>query len=144
MMVEERAELIARLPPTIRSAVQARDFVSAAMRSWSCADTLTADVVLATSELVTNAIEHGRGQITVDIRMDDDRIVVRVSDEGSGTPVAINADVLSPRSRGLTIVAALSSAWGWQRTFGGKWVWVEFSRSVDGVRPPNRDLDLLN
>jgi anti-sigma regulatory factor (Ser/Thr protein kinase) len=125
-MVDDRAELIARLPPTTRSAGEARDFVSAALRSWACDEALTADVVLATSELVTNAMEHGRGEITVDIRLIDSRVLLRVRDEGPGAPVSTANEVLSPRSRGLTIVEALSTSWGWQLAPGGKWVWAEF------------------
>lgn len=125
-MVDDRAELVARLLPTTRSAGEARDFVGAALRSWACDEALTADVVLATSELVTNAMEHGRGEITVDIRLIESRVLLRVRDEGPGAPVSADTEVLSPRSRGLTIVDALSTAWGWQLAPGGKWVWAEF------------------
>ncbi|SDH77682.1 Anti-sigma regulatory factor (Ser/Thr protein kinase) [Actinokineospora alba] len=142
-MVDDRAELIARLLPTTRSAGEARDFVSAALRSWACDEALTADVVLATSELVTNAMEHGRGEITVDLRLLESRVLLRVRDEGPGAPVSGDREVLAPRSRGLTIVEALSTSWGWQLAPGGKWVWAEFpfvpaSAPVPSVhsRPP--------
>ncbi|WP_172803264.1 ATP-binding protein [Alloactinosynnema sp. L-07] len=120
-------ELIARLPPTTRSAGEARGFVTEALRSWSVRPDLIADIVLATSELVTNAIEHGQSEVTVDLRLSDGRVLLRVTDGGPGTPVALTADARSPRSRGLTIVEALSRDWGWQLAPEGKVVWAEFT-----------------
>ncbi|HVK19849.1 MAG TPA: ATP-binding protein [Actinokineospora sp.] len=120
-------ELIAKLPPTTRSAGQARDVVTEALRSWSARSDLIADIVLATSELVTNAVEHGRGEVMVDIQLVGGRVLLRVGDRGPGAPVAMSPDAGSPRSRGLTIVAALSVDWGWQLAPEGKVVWAEFA-----------------
>lgn len=68
---------------------------------------------LLTSELVTNAVLHGRGRITLRARLHDGRLLVDVTDEGSGFEYLTgqrSADRL--RGRGLGIVASESARWG--------------------------------
>lgn len=68
---------------------------------------------LLTSELVTNAVLHGRGRIVLSARLEDRRLVVEVADEGDGFQYVVgqrSRDHL--RGRGLAIVAAESSRWG--------------------------------
>ena len=48
--------------------------------------TLVEDVELVVSELVTNAMRHGRGQITMHLEVAPDRVVVGVQDQGAGRP----------------------------------------------------------
>ena len=82
---------------------------------------------LLTSELVTNALLHGEGSITLMADLDDDRLLVEVIDEGEG--------MRSPRTDrypdriggyGLWIVEHESSRWG---TRGGPThVWFELAR----------------
>ncbi|WP_245572566.1 ATP-binding protein [Actinokineospora enzanensis] len=125
-----------RLPPIGRSAGEARDFVGAALRSWGVAEPSTSDIVLATSELVTNAIEHSTAaasEIVVELAQSAGRVVLRVWDDTDQVPVRKPPSLLSERSRGLTIVAALSTAWGYESARGGKWVWAEFGAPTSGV-----------
>jgi anti-sigma regulatory factor (Ser/Thr protein kinase) len=79
--------------------------------------TLRADEVhlakLLTSELVTNAVLHGEGRITLRARLEDRRLVVEVADEGPGfeyTSGRRGFDHL--RGRGLAIVDSESASWG--------------------------------
>ncbi len=81
---------------------------------------------LLTSELVTNAVLHGRGRITLSGRLRDGRLVVEVADEGSGfdyAPGRRRFDHL--RGRGLAIVDAESSRWGIGE--GATQVWFELA-----------------
>ncbi|WP_051386016.1 ATP-binding protein [Actinokineospora inagensis] len=119
--------LITRLPPATTSAAEARDFVSAALRSWEVPDNVLCDVVLATSELVTNAIEHGGGDIRMELSLTAGQVLLRVGDDTDDAPVRQAPGLLSERSRGLTIVAALSEAWGHTPEGPGKWVWAQFA-----------------
>ncbi|WP_139190508.1 ATP-binding protein [Actinokineospora iranica] len=144
-------ELSTRLPRSTRAAGQAREFAGSALRSWGVPEDLVCDVVLATSELVTNAVEHGAGRITVALSVSADRVLLRVRDETSDAPVRRPSHLLSERSRGLTIVAALSRAWGHQPDPEGKWVWAEFalapSADADETRPSaatRGEFDLAN
>ncbi|GAA2984809.1 ATP-binding protein [Actinokineospora diospyrosa] len=125
---ERVLRLSTRLPPATTSAGEARDFVGTALRSWSVAEELVCDVVLATSELVTNAIEHSGGDIRVELSLAGGRVLLRVGDDAEATPVRKAPSLLSERSRGLTIVAAMSLAWGHEPDGDGKWVWAEFAQ----------------
>ncbi len=83
---------------------------------------------LAVSELVTNAVVHGRGVISLRASLDRDRLLVEVIDEGSGF-----ARVVHERSfddlggRGLDIVDSETSRWGLYE--GTTHVWFEIERS---------------
>jgi signal transduction histidine kinase len=46
---------------------------------------------LAVANLVTNALKHGRGTITVRGVVDDERLTLTVTDEGGGVPPALGA-----------------------------------------------------
>jgi serine/threonine-protein kinase RsbW len=83
--------------------------------------------VLVASELVTNAICHGRDPI--EFRADVTERIVRVEVRDGGAPLAADANYPDPWSttgRGLAIVEAVSRDWGveWHGD-GGKTVWAE-------------------
>jgi anti-sigma regulatory factor (Ser/Thr protein kinase) len=66
---------------------------------------------LLVSELVTNAFQHGDGQIELQVRSDDDGVWAEVCDEGRG-PVA-RAEPRPPRGGwGLNFVDQLADDWG--------------------------------
>jgi anti-sigma regulatory factor (Ser/Thr protein kinase) len=68
---------------------------------------------LLTSELVTNAVLHGQGRITLSARLEDHRLVVAVADEGHGFEYAASRRGFDHlRGRGLAIVDAESARWG--------------------------------
>jgi len=73
------------------------------------------DAVLVLSELVSNAVEHGRpdgeGAIRVSWQVLDDRVVLDVRDSGTGTLVARITDETDLRGRGLVIVESVCSRW---------------------------------
>jgi Histidine kinase-like ATPase domain len=87
---------------------------------------------LLTSELVTNAVLHGHGRITLSARLERQRLVVEVADEGGGFEyVAGQHSVDHLRGRGLAIVDAESARWGIDD--GETHVWFEL-----GVATPAR------
>jgi anti-sigma regulatory factor (Ser/Thr protein kinase) len=100
--------------------------VTDALGSWSVPAELAGDIVLAASELVTNAVEHGSSEITVELRLAGGCILLKVRDDSGEAPVLRRPNPHSPRGRGLALIAAISAAWGHQHAEGGKWVWAEF------------------
>ena len=85
-----------------------------------------ADLELVVSELVTNAFDHGRGTIHLDLAHDGDELHGSVTDDGHG----FNYETRTVgdherRGRGLSIVDALVTRWG--ITEGSTRVWFHIS-----------------
>ncbi len=102
--------------------------------------------LLATSEIVTNAVLHGGDQVSLVVRTTAETIRVEVYDNGhtlfgpplasdgrvadAGTAAGVHAhDELSVGGRGLHIVDVLSQRWGviQAQQLPGKAVWFEIS-----------------
>lgn len=101
----------------------ARDWLADLLAAELEAEKLTTVRLLA-SELVTNAVVHGEGAITVRAQLHSSGLVVEVIDEGHGFHWALpNPDRDQTRGWGLSVVAAESDRWG---TVPGKSrVWFE-------------------
>jgi anti-sigma regulatory factor (Ser/Thr protein kinase) len=85
---------------------------------------------LLESELVGNAIRHARTDFTITVRITSDLLRIEVFDRDSRPPALIGLDADATSGRGLNIVAALSSDWGWRTAHDvdgitGKVVWAE-------------------
>ena len=88
-------------------------------------DTSDTAVLLAT-ELVTNAVEHGRGSAYLDAAVQDSAIRLEVSDSSTVAPQPnTGVSELDERGRGLLLIEALSSRWGVLPRSDGKTVWCE-------------------
>jgi len=81
------------------------------------------DALLVVSELVTNAVVHGRGDLRVVMVYTDDRLRLEVHDGDSNPPVQREFRSAEPGGYGLNIVDQLCEEWGWASTDGGKLVW---------------------
>jgi anti-sigma regulatory factor (Ser/Thr protein kinase) len=115
------------LAPGPRGAVQARRWVVGVCAEIRRPD-LTDNAELALSEVVTNAILHGRPPMTVRLRGTVDHPRVEVRDRSQDPPALPDdhdrgAEDLTTYGRGLTIVARASEAWGAEREPEGKLVW---------------------
>ena len=84
------------------------------------------DVMLAASELVTNAVVHGEGPVVVTV-WTVPAIRVEVGDSGPGTPQLLSGRGFHESGRGLLIVDAVASRWGVLPKIPGpgKAVWFE-------------------
>lgn len=67
-------------------------------------------VVLAVSELVTNAVRYGRPRVSLDLRRQAEQVRVEVHDGDPGEPPAVSGEVPpdAESGRGLGIVRALA------------------------------------
>jgi anti-sigma regulatory factor (Ser/Thr protein kinase) len=80
------------------------------------------DAKLLVSELVTNAVVHGRGRIELRAHLDNSLLSVRIVDEGDGIAPGIRArEGDGTGGRGLRIVEAVASRWGIRQGAGEAW-----------------------
>ena len=90
---------------------------------------------LLVSELVTNAIHHGRTTCLLELTATPTVLRAAVADDGGGSPRLRHAGPEDESGRGLAIVDALASRWGVQPTSEGKVVWFEINlESVPSAR----------
>jgi hypothetical protein len=105
----------------------ARRFVAELLAGCPARETL----VTCVSELCANAIAHtasGRGGVfvvEVDTRRDGVARIAVTDDGADGVPVPGALDLTAEGGRGLAMVAACTSRWGYADAFPGRIVWAE-------------------
>ncbi|MFF7353164.1 MULTISPECIES: SpoIIE family protein phosphatase [Streptomyces] len=111
------------LPREPRSVGRAREYARARLQSWGL-EPLVDTAELLVSELVTNALRYGEGEIRLRLLLDR-TLVCEVWDSGLVQPRRRRARDTDEGGRGLQLVGLLSAAWGSRRTPRGKTVWFE-------------------
>jgi anti-sigma regulatory factor (Ser/Thr protein kinase) len=113
------------------AAAEARRQVTAAIEAWDVpVDPSTA--ALLTSELVTNAIRHERGDsVRLFIACSYGHLRVYVHDTSRVAPILVDAPADAETGRGLMLVASLSTDWGYYRTPAGKAVYFTLAFQSD-------------
>jgi serine/threonine-protein kinase RsbW len=90
------------------------------------------EVLLATGELVANALRHTKsgqgGTFTVDLFHSGERTALSVADDGGPTePVVAEAGEWDESGRGLRTIALLADSWGWDGDDRGRTVTAVFT-----------------
>ncbi|MFE6334542.1 SpoIIE family protein phosphatase [Streptomyces sp. NPDC057806] len=111
------------LPREPRSVGRAREHARRRLQSWDL-EPLVDTAELLVSELVTNALRYGEGDIRLRLLLDR-TLVCEVWDAGLVQPRRRRARDTDEGGRGLQLVGLLSAAWGSRRTPRGKTVWFE-------------------
>ena len=111
------------LPREPRSVGRAREYARAQLLDWDL-EPLVDTTELLVSELVTNALRYGEGEIRLRLLLDR-TLVCEVWDSGLVQPRRRRARDTDEGGRGLQLVGLLSAAWGSRRTPRGKTVWFE-------------------
>ena len=112
----------------LRAPRLARRFVMDALSQWEVDDPIDT-VQLMVSELVTNAVLHGRSRADVAVILTSDVVRVEVHDDGEELPSPRQASPRDVTGRGLDLVSKLASDWGVRPDLkGGKAVWFEIPR----------------
>jgi PAS domain S-box-containing protein len=119
--------LSSRLEPVESAVAQARHDVMTFLAERDVPASLIADAALATSELVTNAVLHGRPPLDIRARIEGHDVFIEVRDEAIYQPRKLRPEETDEHGRGLQIVAALSDRWGTRPTERGKAVWCVLS-----------------
>jgi GAF domain-containing protein len=145
-----------QLSPELQSVGRARATLAQLATEWGCPEELIQDARVVLSELMSNGILHARTELQVLVSpLRGGGLRVEVHD-GSSLPVVpplefpeaaaslldepspaklLEDHWLSPAAtgRGLSMVAALASTWGWSPdAAGGKVVWAELGAGEGG------------
>ncbi|MFE6912301.1 ATP-binding protein [Streptomyces erythrochromogenes] len=99
------------------------------LSAWGASEECVDDVILVTSELVTNAVRHSASDVIVlTFELLTDSVRVSVSDQGSLSDVPFeprSRSVDDVGGRGLFLVESVSVRWGTERARGrGAVVWA--------------------
>jgi len=148
------------LGPDLLSVGRARAAVTEAAKAWRCPTDLVEDAKLVVSELMSNGVLHARTELCLVIsQVAGGGLRLEVHDESSApvlpspgvagpsgevagasflAPVLDEAGVPGATGRGLAVVGALASSWGWSpNSGGGKVVWAELGAPVVAGEVPD-------
>ncbi|GAA0460272.1 SpoIIE family protein phosphatase [Streptomyces olivaceiscleroticus] len=128
------------LAPEARSVARARELARDQLTDWGL-EALVDTTELLVSELVTNALRHGHGDIRLRLLLDR-TLVCEVWDADLAQPRRRRARDTDEGGRGLQLVGLLSRGWGSRRTPRGKTVWFELDLP-DGDAEPMDPADAL-
>ncbi|MCU1504084.1 MAG: hypothetical protein JWM12_3438 [Ilumatobacteraceae bacterium] len=111
------------LPGDARASHHARSAMRSICTGLSCTD----DVLLATSELTANALQHGRGAPRLTAIRSDHSITVALTDHRPDAVPIVRPlpSAVASSGRGMAIVNAISSQWGVTLYHDHKVVWCE-------------------
>lgn len=129
-----------KLPAEPQSVSRARELARGQLVTWGL-EGLVDTTELLVSELVTNALRYGEGEIRIRLLLDS-TLVCEVWDGGLVQPRRRRARDTDEGGRGLQLVGLLSLGWGSRRTPHGKTVWFEM-RLPDEDTPPADPVEAL-
>jgi len=125
------AELSREFEPDALAVSQARRFLRQALQDLlgdhdgsELADTL----LMAATELTTNAVLHARTEFVVRVAVDAVHVRVEVTDGNSRVPQPCLAPADATSGRGLAIIEGSGLQRGIDRHPGGKTVWLQAQR----------------
>ncbi|MFD4791220.1 ATP-binding protein [Streptomyces sp. NPDC058459] len=116
----------------------ARQFTRQTLEGWNLEGSMSDDTVQVASELVANAVRHGRTRtlapdstqagVWLALALRPRTLLCVVRDPSRRQPRLIPPPPMAEQHRGLPIVRALSTTWGWTATpTSGKSVWARLS-----------------
>jgi anti-sigma regulatory factor (Ser/Thr protein kinase) len=111
--------------PPVEAVPLTRRQLSGVLGEWGLTGEAHEDVLLVVTELLSNAVDHGRGPVRLTVELRGGSVRVEVHDTAPGPPRPQPLDPYAVRGRGLQMVEALSSEWGWSDRPVGKIVWAD-------------------
>ncbi|MEW2383718.1 SpoIIE family protein phosphatase [Micromonospora sp. NPDC047707] len=140
-----------RLPADRRTPAAARALVRSVLAEAHLEE-LTNEALLLTTELSTNAVEHARTELDVEVVADRLGLTVTVSDFAGGPVDELTVGVrnessditeISERGRGLLLVDHFASRWGTTYLPTGKGVWFRLDRPAPPGAAPAGDAPVV-
>jgi len=127
------ADLALKLPPDTSASGLARAAAKRFLAGRLSPERL-GELSLVISELVSNALLHGRGQVVLRLQLDGGTVRGEVIDQGGGFEHEIRERGPEEVSgRGLLLVDALTKRWGIHE--GTTHVWFELAEQTDASGP---------
>jgi anti-sigma regulatory factor (Ser/Thr protein kinase) len=120
----------AQLPHRVDSVPAARAFLTQLLHGWEVADEVIDDASLLTTELMSNAVEHGSGVVDLEIAVQDGLLHIGVHDDSVELPTKHDAASSSLEGgRGIWLVQSIARDWGSDSSNRepGKTVWFELT-----------------
>jgi anti-sigma regulatory factor (Ser/Thr protein kinase) len=108
---------------------EARSWIDTFLAERAIEDTVRDDAQLVVSELVTNALMHGDGELVLRASINDAAVHVSVTDSGDELPEVLPIDPSRIGGLGLIVVGRVASDWGVAPFPGGKTVWAALALS---------------
>jgi anti-sigma regulatory factor (Ser/Thr protein kinase) len=105
----------------------ARDQLTQVLAEWGLTGEAAEPTQLVVTELISNAIDHARAPIQLTVSFPGDSVRVEVHDSAAEPPRQQSLDPHRLRGRGLHMIDAVSSQWGWTPDAAGKTVWADVS-----------------
>lgn len=120
-----------RLEAASTSPRAARNFVRGVLEQAGLPGATVEDAVLATNELVTNAVLHARTECTVRLELNGELIRVEVEDRDVTPPRPnVGPELATASGRGLILIERVAVDWGHESLPDGKIVWCEVRGSA--------------
>lgn len=113
------------VPSDPRAVLHARRFTSRLCGQAGVDGDLCDRAVLLTSEVVTNALIHGRSEARLRVVVEPDCVHVEVGDDNSRHPAVQTVDEDALDGRGLRLLEVVATDWGVRDDQIGKTVWFE-------------------
>ncbi|WP_329083566.1 ATP-binding protein [Streptosporangium sp. NBC_01469] len=110
------------LPADLEVVGAARRLVREVLVAWGIS-AVAEDVTMVVSELVSNAVVHGKAPITLSLHRHGRIVCGEVTDHSIVWPSPLPAGPDSEHGRGLAIVTAYADRWGVESAPEGKTVW---------------------
>jgi anti-sigma regulatory factor (Ser/Thr protein kinase) len=124
-----RAVTALTLTPETSNVAVARRYVRDLLADAGVSDSFAYPAVLATSELVTNAVLHAGTRVDLCVEITDGTLRVEVVDYGDGCPVYSRVASDADRGRGLMVVSRVATRWGVDLESDRKSIWFELPSS---------------
>jgi PAS domain S-box-containing protein len=144
---------VSQLDEGSAAVTRARHFARESVHAWHL-EAVEVEVELVTSELVTNAVLHGRPPVSLELSLDAGVLRIAVGDCSAAPPVPGHPGSDAMTGRGLALVASLASAWGFLPASagsphhvtagtGGKVVWADIAVGGEPAAATPDDVDAL-
>ena len=127
--------VLEELLPVAGASRRARDVVTDACLRWDLPNVVGAAAIII-SELVSNVVDHAHTPMTIEVAHRDSHLYLAVHDGASTPPVPkdLAGDTRALRGRGLMLIAAVATTWGYDPNNDGKTVWATVALPPGGTR----------